>query len=201
MRGLPKHVTKPVLNGMKTVYTKKETAHHRRVINELLSRLFNPDRIVVMMYENFGISSKRTNRLIQEELSKWDNQSSNTNISRKRIAAENRLTNYLEECRKRFFSTDKKTPKGSMKDIMMIEEHLAKIQGTLSPIRVDVSVSISANMAAVLANLSSDQINAALSRQKALRQAANVAYASNLLMPDVEAAVRPIIETEGVAFE
>ena len=196
---IPEHMQPSVKHKFK--YSIAETAQHRRVIAELLTRLYHPDRIVQTMHTSFGLSKQRTMRLIQEEYERWDREGTDVNsVKRKRVAAEQRLAGYLEECRKRFFNPSA-VVKGSMRDIMLVEKQLAEIQGTLAPIKVDINVSITANMAAVLANLSPEQIQAALDRQKALRQAAKVAVESNLLLPDVEQNVKPILETEARAIE
>lgn len=198
---IPEHMQPPPKGPKRYRFTHEEAAHHRRVVNELLVRLYHPDRIVQTMRTNFQVSKHRSLRLIQEELEKWDREGTDVNdVKRKRVAAEQRLATYLEECRKRFFNPTA-TVKGSMRDIMMVEKQLAEIQGTLAPIKVDINVSITANMAAVLANLSPEQIQAALDRQKALRQAAQVAVQSNLLLPEVEETVKPILVTEAKVLE
>lgn len=183
-------------------YTDSEKRHHKRIVTEMLSRLYHPDQIAVQLKEAFGCTKSYVEALVRIVLEQWERDDQTRSVKQNRIAAEKRLASYLEECRTRFMD-DKQV---SIKDVMAVEKHLADLQGILAPIQVDVNVSITANIAAVLANLSPEQIQESLDRQMALRAAAKVAIESHLLNEDIQEAVKgalidpkPIdIEEEGV---
>lgn len=174
-------------NGVKqTKYTLSEKQHHKRVVIEMLSRLYHPEQIAAQLKEAFGCKPSYVEALVRVVLEQWERDDQTRSVKQNRIAAEKRLASYLEECRTRFMN-DKQV---SIKDVMAVEKHLADLQGIMAPIQVDVNVSITANIAAVLANLSPEQIQESLDRQNALRAAAKVAVESHLLNEDIQEAVK-----------
>lgn len=172
-------------------YTLGEKKQYKRVIGELVNRLHHPDRIIEFMRNKYGLKSKATRKLIEEELERIDSEATELNSARKRVQAERRFARYLEEASSRYFDN-----KGKMTDVIKIEEVLAKIQGTFAPVKIDINVSITANLAAVIARMTPEEIQMSIDRQKALKIIASNAVKSGLVETNEMKLIEGIIESK-----
>lgn len=180
------------------VYTRAETREHEE---EIAARLPHETVAVIVahMRAKFGIGKSRVKRLIVRVRERWvreDEASGALQVNR--AEAIRRVKRMIKIASGRRAPVDPKSPNAmppwaeppNHGAVARYEHILANLQGTYTPVKVDVDVRVSASIQHVVSNLTAEQVSAIVERQRSLRELEEREKLRTLVLPPAKAGSR-----------
>jgi len=154
----------------KTVYTRAETKEQEEAVAAIL-----PHQTVAAvkraMRERFGITPNRTQKLVGRVRERWvreDEASGALQVNR--AEAVRRVKRQIGVASGRKDQGGAWVEKPDHSAVARYEHILANLQGTYAPVKVDVVFRVSESIMPVIGNLTPEQVQEILERQRALRE-------------------------------